>query len=102
MSSVTDPAQRLRHIFALWTIKEAYTKALGIGLRFEFNRIQVILDSKCQVVSFVVDGMELEDWRFELIESEDYFIAVVTERSSIPSKVHHVTLEEILNFAQSS
>ena len=31
---------RLVHLFLLWTLKESYTKALGLGLGFDFKRIE--------------------------------------------------------------
>lgn len=36
----------LGKIFLLWTLKEAYTKALGEGLGFDFSRIDYDFDQK--------------------------------------------------------
>ncbi|KLO15657.1 hypothetical protein SCHPADRAFT_812906, partial [Schizopora paradoxa] len=30
----------LRYLFIIWTLKEAYTKALGLGMGFDFRRIE--------------------------------------------------------------
>jgi phosphopantetheinyl transferase len=36
----TSPAStRLRHLIRIWTIKEAYTKAIGTGLGTEFREL---------------------------------------------------------------
>ncbi|KIY49581.1 hypothetical protein FISHEDRAFT_65511 [Fistulina hepatica ATCC 64428] len=50
----------LRRFFWIWTMKEAYTKALGVGLQFDFNRLE--FDMVNEVVR--VDGQPLEGWRF--------------------------------------
>lgn len=33
--------ERLRRLFALWTHKEAYTKALGLGMGFDFRNVEL-------------------------------------------------------------
>lgn len=44
----------------MWTVKEAYTKALGIGLGFDFNRVQYdVLNNR-----LTVDGIILRGWQF--------------------------------------
>lgn len=38
-SSTQDATVTLQNLFWLWTVKEAYTKTLGLGLGFNFSRI---------------------------------------------------------------
>lgn len=56
-------APRSELLASLWTMKEAYTKALGEGLGFEFNRIASafgLMDGNEQVE---IDGKEVgADW----------------------------------------
>ncbi|THU92123.1 hypothetical protein K435DRAFT_862769 [Dendrothele bispora CBS 962.96] len=40
-----NPALGLENFFWIWTLKEAYTKALGIGLGFDFSRVEFDLTS---------------------------------------------------------
>lgn len=60
-----DEATRLLRLYRMWTVKEAYTKALGEGLGYDFARIEydvlngaVTVDGKVpqgwEIVSFVV------------------------------------------------
>ncbi|PFH52686.1 hypothetical protein AMATHDRAFT_139673 [Amanita thiersii Skay4041] len=62
----------LRCFFWIWTMKEAYTKALGLGLGFDFARVE--FDSTANVVR--VDGKPLTGWRFVKfklhIDNDDY------------------------------
>ena len=38
---ISDPNDALQRLYLVWTLKEAYTKALGLGLGFDFKRIEV-------------------------------------------------------------
>ena len=49
---------RLVHLFLLWTLKESYTKALGLGLGFDFKRIEY--DSERDL--FRVDKRAVNRW----------------------------------------
>ena len=47
-------------MFKIWTLKEAYTKALGQGLGFDFRRVQYN-----EVLSEVkIDGQDPDGWEF--------------------------------------
>lgn len=39
-----SPEKQLRELYLRWAVKEAYTKALGVGLGYDFSSFQVILD----------------------------------------------------------
>ncbi|GJJ07354.1 hypothetical protein Clacol_001555 [Clathrus columnatus] len=53
-----------KNIFLLWTLKEAYTKALGLGLGFDFERIEY--DIPNDVVH--IDGIIPRGWHFIMFE----------------------------------
>ncbi|KAL1744388.1 hypothetical protein HDZ31DRAFT_38796 [Schizophyllum fasciatum] len=54
-----QPEEGLRHFFWIWTTKEAYTKALGIGLGFDFNRVEV----DAAACTLRVDGVIPRGWQ---------------------------------------
>jgi 4'-phosphopantetheinyl transferase len=62
----------------MWTIKEAYTKALGIGLGFDFKRVE--FDARNKVIR--VDGETPMGWSFKMFvlkDNEDTYEGVVAE-----------------------
>jgi 4'-phosphopantetheinyl transferase len=68
----------LRRFFWIWTLKEAYTKALGLGLGFDFRRVEFDVEN-----NFVrVDKEIPAGWRFSkfiITDDEDLYVGVVAE-----------------------
>ncbi|KAH9853709.1 hypothetical protein C2E23DRAFT_884383 [Lenzites betulinus] len=52
--------EELRRFYLIWTLKEAYTKALGLGMGFDFSRIEY--DVPNDVVR--IDGQVPRGWEF--------------------------------------
>jgi len=47
-------------VFLMWTLKEAYTKALGLGLGFDFRRIEYDVPEN----RLLIDGVVPRGWEF--------------------------------------
>jgi len=60
-------SEALYHFYLIWTLKEAYTKALGLGLGFDFKRIEY--DKAKNRVK--VDGVILKGWTFDIFRVPD-------------------------------
>ncbi|KAF8640146.1 hypothetical protein AX17_001382 [Amanita inopinata Kibby_2008] len=70
--------ENLHRFFWTWTMKEAYTKAVGLGLGFDFRR----LEYDAEAGTLRVDGDTPIGWRFTkftLSVGEDDYQGVVAE-----------------------
>lgn len=94
-------AQTLENIFSIWTLKEAYTKAIGFGLGFDFKRIQ--FDPVTNRLT--VDGASPpRGWQFETFTlglGEDlYQVSVARFSGKIMGEVAHVVKHGLVNDAE--
>lgn len=65
----------MRLFFWVWTMKEAYTKALGLGLGFDFSRIEYDVPRE----TLTVDGAVPPGWqitKFEIAHGRDAYQGV--------------------------
>ena len=69
--------EALSRFYLIWTIKEAYIKAIGLGLGFDPSRIEYDMGTN----TVAVDGAVATDWRFETsqftVDEEAYRVTVV-------------------------
>ncbi|KAM0748960.1 4'-phosphopantetheinyl transferase [Meredithblackwellia eburnea MCA 4105] len=100
--------EKLRRAFVIWTLKEAYVKARGEGVKFDFQRLEVFFPNPhkpyLENPAFRVDGKPLEGWVLQLlVHSEEYVVALAVEggeQSRKPSRLTEVTLDDITQAAR--
>ncbi|KAL5508322.1 hypothetical protein ACEPAH_5941 [Sanghuangporus vaninii] len=67
----------LRRLYLVWTLKEAYTKALGLGLGFNFKRIEVdISASRIYIDGSLPLGWEFRAFSLESQSGDEYQVAI--------------------------
>jgi len=73
-----SPAEKPQHALALWTLKEAYTKACGMGLSIPMRKFSFLFDD-AGAIRLELDA-ELNDtsgrWRFCLLEQAGHRLAI--------------------------
>lgn len=74
----------LEYFFRRWTLREAYVKALGIGISFPTRKLDFEIDSEDSTsVMFHADLRENDqDWQFQLLRPTPEHIAAVAIRIS--------------------
>lgn len=76
--------KKLDRALSLWTLKEAYIKARGLGLAIPLDKFSFLFEPETGI-RLVVDPAindEPENWRFFLLDHAGHRIAAVLQRSS--------------------
>jgi 4'-phosphopantetheinyl transferase len=73
---------QLDYFFARWTLREAYVKALGIGISFPTRKLTFTVDNDSAVaVSFHPDIEDQQNnWHFQLLRPTEEHIAAIAIR----------------------
>jgi 4'-phosphopantetheinyl transferase len=88
------PPDALRAFYRVWTAKEAYAKALGLGLGFDFARIECALGAGDAALELRVDGVVPAGWALRTLAAEidgERYVAIAAraqDGSTEPCVVH--------------
>lgn len=72
------PGERVKRFFKFWTIKEAYLKAIGEGMRLPPDHLEFSVEKNQYKLQAVKGVFELEDWIFKNFTLEDNHIGTLT------------------------
>ncbi|WWC92849.1 uncharacterized protein L201_007810 [Kwoniella dendrophila CBS 6074] len=69
---INDKERNLK-LMKIWTLKESFTKAIGEGITFGLERIEVLLNDKNEIEKVNIDGKNSRDigWIYEQGQIED-------------------------------
>lgn len=67
-SSSSSADDQYKRFYQLWSLKEAYIKAVGIGLGFDLLRAEFAFDDAQQQWQLTLDGRLASDWCFESMQ----------------------------------
>ncbi|TYZ60171.1 hypothetical protein PybrP1_012080 [[Pythium] brassicae (nom. inval.)] len=68
---------QFERFYTLWSLKEAYIKAVGIGLGFELLRAEFAFSAAQQRWQLWLDGALAADWTFEATQLDDAHLVSV-------------------------
>jgi 4'-phosphopantetheinyl transferase len=76
-------AQRDMRATELWTLKEAYVKALGVGLSVQTKDISFSFEAPQQIQAHISQAIDVnpERWWFCLLEHEKHAVSLVVENA---------------------
>ncbi|MDB6096738.1 MAG: phosphopantetheine-protein transferase [Francisellaceae bacterium] len=78
-----DNSEKPLAFYRCWTRKESYLKAIGIGLSFPMNQIEVSFypDQKAELINTNYKTGDLKSWRLKEIILDDNFIACLASQA---------------------
>lgn len=104
MTLSCSPKERAERLARLWVVKEAYVKAIGEGIVFGLQRIDVNLAHDGTLVKVTVDGKTLDEtgWSAYLGSLVNGYIwACVTESSEETTQPKTISYQQIIDAMQS-
>lgn len=86
----------VRRFFEHWTLKEAYAKAVGVGLGCDFSLVSFELGPGCDVTAQFSDGVDdlASDWIFRRLALGPDWTGAVAAKTG-PSKIWRLVHTEL-------
>ncbi len=87
--SLGSAKERLNKFYKFWTLKEAYIKAIGMGLHFPPKKICFDLDNLSNIK---IDGVINNDWSFFLLKKGNYLISLCSSQKIDDKNITNIEL----------
>ncbi|ETV96020.1 hypothetical protein, variant 1 [Aphanomyces invadans] len=79
-----DDLDQIRRFYLLWSLKEAYTKALGVGIVIDLKRQQFVIAPDTSAISLYVDGVHASTWHFKITPLDDsHYVSIAAEGAMV-------------------
>ncbi len=72
-----EPAARDARLLRLWTLKEAYSKALGLGLTMDYRTTTFVISGRGETATATCAG--LAGWYFQVAEAPEHTLALAVQ-----------------------
>ncbi|MEQ1928982.1 MAG: 4'-phosphopantetheinyl transferase superfamily protein [Parvularculaceae bacterium] len=98
-----SPRDRRRRFIELWTLRESYAKARGLGLAFPFNSVSFSVDEPIGA-TFEAEADDVADrWRFAAVAASPSHLAAVavkTDGAELSLRVRIVSTDDLMRPAR--
>ncbi len=84
------------YFYALWTLKEAFLKALGTGLTIAPRKIEFLLNENQVSVDLSQIDMNGADWQFALWDVNESSMALAWQQGAANTKLPHLDSAEFI------
>lgn len=94
-----DPEQQGALFYRLWTLKEAYLKAIGTGLTLPLTEVGFSPDGVMEGRIELMDGhgTVVPDWGFEVYQLDrSHVVAICANRQRLPEYIEVLLRDEVL------
>lgn len=93
----SEESEKLRRFYRLWSLKESYVKAIGIGLGMDLQRINFLIqDDLIEATNssrVEVDGVPLEDFSFQEFMLDRFHCVTTAAQNGPEHQVYFLLLD---------